>query len=398
MSKKISLGAAVTLMFIVAAITFGLTMLYSTNVFNSRIAVVNDRESMYNKIADIDNKVRGKYIDEVDYEKVVDSIAEGYISGLNDRYAAYYNKEELEEHTNANEGFVVGIGIQATRDDSGYIRVVTVYENSSAAEVKIEKGDLIVEVNGQDVKVTGYTESVDALKGEVGSTAKIKIRRDGEERELEVTRKKVNIPSVNYELKDSNAYIQITEFNQSTTNQFKQAIEQAQEDGVTGIIFDLRDNTGGTVSSVTEILDILLPKCTIMTEVDKNGNQTQQYTSDDSEIKLPMVTLGNGKTASAAELFVAALRDVKKTEMIGVNTYGKGVMQTLITLSDGSGINITTAYFNPPSGVNFNEVGLAPDYEVTLTPDEDKSFTANELELKDDPQYKKAVEVLNAAK
>ncbi len=396
MNKKISLGAAICFMGIVAAVTFVITMIFSTDVFNGKVFRVKERERMYTKFAEIDRTVTQNFVGEIDEDQLLDAISAGYISGLGDRYAQYFSPEELKKEKLNNEGVLVGIGISATVDDSKkYIQIAEVYENSPASEAGLQTGDLIVKVDGQDVAEIGYVEAVEMVTGEAGTKVKITYRREGEDKDLELTRKRVEVPSVSYRMIGENGYIQIKDFNTATVNQFDTAVNSCIEQGAKGLVFDLRNNGGGTLDSVGQMLDKLLPKGAIAYQRTKDGKKTEIYTSDAKQVDLPMATLTNGNTASASELFVAALKDYNKAKSVGATTYGKGVMQTRYDLSDGSAIRITTAYFDPPKSENFDGVGIKPDFAVALTPDQEKNFDS--LDETSDPQLKKALEVVSAA-
>ncbi len=397
MNKKITLGAAICFMGIVATITFIITMIFSMNWFNNKMARVKEREQLYVKIAEIDSIVQANYVDEakIDKEVLFNAMSKGFIAGLNDPYAAYYTPEELKVQQQSNQGILVGIGIAATRDESGYARVVSVYGNSPASEAGLAADDLIVKVNDQDAAVIGYDETTAQISGEAGTKVKITYRRGGEDKDLELVRKKVEIPTVNHRMIGENGYIRITSFTDATVSQFETALNACIKADAKGLIFDVRSNTGGTLESVQEILDKLLPAGVIAFERGQSGvKQVLGQKSDAAEVDLPMVVLTNANTASAAELFTAALRDYDKAKTVGVNTFGKGIMQDLYTLSDGSAVKITTAYFDPPKSENFHGVGIKPDFPVALTADQEKNF-AN-LTEETDPQLKKAIEVISA--
>ncbi len=396
MNKKVSLGAAICFMGIIAAITFVITMIFSSNIFNSRVFRVQERERMYTKFAEIDRTVTQNYVGEIDEDQLMDAISAGYISGLGDRYASYISPEDLKKEKLDLQGVLVGIGISATLDDSKkYIQIAQVYASSPASEAGLLEGDLIVKVDGKDVAEIGYTVATEMVTGEAGTKVKITYRRDGEDKELELTRKQVEIPSISYRMIGTNGYIKIEDFNAATVSQFDAAVNSCMEQGAKGLIFDLRNNTGGTLDSVGQMLDKLLPKGVIAYQRTKDGEKTEIYSSDAKQVDLPMVTLTNGNTASASELFVAALKDYNKAKSVGTTTYGKGVLQTRFDLSDGSAIRITTAYFDPPKSENFDGVGIKPDFAVTLTADQEKYF--DELDETTDPQLQKAIEVLTAA-
>lgn len=400
MNKKISLGAAITFSAIVAAITFAITWMASTNTFDGLVSNLTQRDEIYQKMDEIDKYVRTNYLmqNEVDDQALQDSIAKGYLAGIGDQYAAYYTADSLKQKELDSKGIMVGIGVTATEDESGYIKVLTTYTESPAEAAGILPQDLIVKVDGEDVKALGYAKAMEMVKGEAGTSVKLVVRRGGQDSEMEVSRKQMEVPTVEYRMEGQNGYIKITGFKEATIDQFNKAVDELTSQGAQGLIFDLRDNTGGTLDSVSKMLDKLLPEGVIATKVKADGTSEVLAESDAVEINLPMVTIGNKNTASAAELFVCALRDYDKAKLVGATTYGKGVMQELHVLKDGSALNLTTGYFNPPKSENFNGKGITPDFEVKLTEDQQKLFDENSLELENDPQYSKAVEVLNTTK
>ncbi len=400
MNKKISLGAAVTFCAIVAAITFAITWMASSDTFDGLVSNLTQRDEIYQKMDEIDKYVRTNYLNqnEVDDQALQDSIATGYLAGLGDKYAAYYTADSLKQKELDSKGVMVGIGVTASEDESGYIKIISTYPDSPAEAAGILPQDLIVNVDGEDVKSIGYLKAMEKVKGEAGTTVKLVVRRGGQDSEMEVSRKQMEIPTVEYRMEGQNGYIKISSFKEATIDQFNKAIDELTAQGAQGLIFDLRENSGGTLDSVSKMLDKLLPEGVIATKVKADGTSEVLAESDAVEINLPMVTIGNKNTASAAELFICALRDYDKAKLVGTTTYGKGVMQELHTLKDGSAINLTTGYFNPPKSENFNNKGITPDFEVKLTEDQQKLFDERALELENDPQFTKAVEVLNTTK
>lgn len=396
MNKKVSLGAAICFMAIAAAITFTITMSFAKNIFNSKIANVDERANVYEKLAEIDQIVRNNALEDIDEDTLMNSIADGYMAGLNDDYAYYMDQDEYQDYQMDNAGELIGIGVTVSLDESGYILVNDVTPDSPAAVAGIQEGDLIVRIDDTDVLSVGYNEATAMVRGEEGTRVSITVRRNQEELTLEAVRRKIATTSVSYRMIGDNGYIKITGFDATTPDDFKAAVSDLQSQGAAGLIFDVRNNPGGLLDGVAKVLDFLLPEGDIVSATDKKGNTEVLYESDENSVDMPMVVLVDGNTASAAELFAAALRDYNKAELVGVNTFGKGIMQTAYSLSDGSAINLTTHYYNPPSGVNFHGVGLKPDYEVNLTPDQQLSLS--ELSDEEDAQLQKAISVLDAKK
>lgn len=394
MNKKISLGVAICFMAIAAAITFTITMFFSLNVFNNKIANVDEREHLYKKLSEIDTYVRNQYLGDIDEENLLDYVARGYMVGIDDKYATYMTQEEYKYYQQENEGTLVGIGTTARKDDSGYILIVDVKEGSPAEAAGIQAGDLIIKVNDEDIITIGYTQAMSNIKGEEGTKVNLTLRRDGEDYSVELTRKNIQSSTIEYRVIGNNGYIKVSNFDDTTVDDFKYAVSDLKSQDVNGLIFDVRNNPGGLLDSVADVLDYLLPEGDLVSETNKKGETKVLRTSDSSYIDLPMVVLVDGETASAAELFAADLRDFKAAELVGQTTYGKGIMQGAFPLEDGSAIKMTIAYFNPHSGVNFDGVGLKPDYEVALTTEQKLNFDT--LDENSDPQLMKAIEVLNA--
>ena len=396
MNKKISLGAAICFMAIAAAITFTITMTYAKNIFNTKIANVDERAQVYEKISEIDQIVRNNYLNDIDEDELINAIADGYMKGLEDDYAYYMDQEEYNEYKMDNAGELIGIGVTVTLDESGYIRILEVNEGSPAEQAGLQAGDQITKVGDADVLTVGYQEATGLIRGEEGTKVTLTIHRDQEELTVEVTRKLMDTVTVSYRMIGENGYIKISKFDSNTPRDFKAAVEDLQAQGATGLIFDVRNNPGGLLDSVAEVLDYLLPEGDIVSSTDSKGNTEVLYTSDSDFVDMPMVVICNGETASAAELFSAGLRDYQKAELVGVNTFGKGIMQTSYSLADGSAINFTTHYYNPPSGVNFHGVGLKPDYEVQLT--DEQALRLGELSDEEDTQLQKALSFLYSQK
>ncbi len=399
MNKKISLGAAISFMAVVAAITFTITMIFSLNIFNDKVYNVKEREELYKKVSELDHLIRQNYIGELDEQYLLDELSSGLMNGTSDPYAAYYDAETFSRLQAIEQGKLVGIGASLSRDESGYIRLSKVYSGSPAASAGLKDGDLIVVVDGEDVKVTGYSKALEKLMGEPGTRVSVTYRRDSVDNSCEVLRKTFEVPVVSMEMQDDgNAYIKISAFSEAAVKQFRSILNKVATEGATGIVFDLRNTAGGDLDSACEMLDMLLPAGDLLSATYKDGTTQLLKRSDSNELTLPMVTLINSKTQYAAELFAVDLSDYEKSKLVGTNTYGQGVMQESYQLKDGSGVVMSSAYFNPAVSANFNETGIKPDYEVTLSSDAEKNLAYGELVKADDAQLIKALEVLDTSK
>lgn len=394
MNKKMSLGVTLTFIILAVALTFSITMLVSWNTFNKHVYNVNERQAMYSKLTEIDQKVRQNYNGEIDEQELNDAIAEGYISGLGDPYAQYFTAEEYQEYLDSSAGVKVGVGITVGMDENDRAIVRNVYSGSPAEAVGIKENDELVEVDGKAVSEVGIQAAAELLKGEIGQKVTLTVRRDEQELAFNMELKHFETISVTGEIINNIGIIRITEFNNNTYEQFTTLLEDYQNQNVAGLVFDVRNNSGGTLEAVSRVLDVLLPTGTIVTAEYKDGSTEVLYTSDANDVKLPMAVVANGGTASAAELFTAALRDYQKASFIGTQTYGKGIMQNTQKLTDGSAIRITVAKYNPPKSENFDGVGLTPDKEVTLSAEETIRIG---LDNANDPQIKAAMADVLAA-
>ncbi len=389
MNKKVSLGAAIAMMFLVAAITFSITYDAVTRQVNSRIVDLRERESAQAKYAEIDREVRANYYGTIDETQLLDSVARGYLAGIGDQYATYYDAKTYEKILRSQENTVADIGAVLRVGPDGYLVVEEVYPDSPAAAVGIKPGDQIIKIDDVDLTPENSAKMKDSVQGEQGTRITLTIRSDNVDRTEELTRRVVVVPSVTSRMLGDSmvGYLIITEFNANTSDQFKREVDKLINQGAQSLIFDLRDNKGGLLSAATRILDRLLPAGPIVSSMDREGNINVLATSDATEIDLPMVVLINSGTASSAEVFAQTLKDYGKARVVGTTSTGKGVMQTLIRLSDGSAIEITTATLVTPRGETFNGVGVRPDYEVAM----DTPWKGLGEEL--DSQLKKAMEV-----
>lgn len=393
MNKKVSLGTALSIIILVVAVTFATTFVISMNFFNSKIKNLNERENMFQKVQEIDSVVRNNFYDDITEKDLINSICSGYVAGLSDKYSYYMTAEQYNRLKQNNSGSLVGIGIVISKDPSGYFKIESVYKDSPAEAVGLLSEDLIVKIGDEDTAALTLEGMTERINGEIGTKVKLTVRTSGEQKELEVVRRKIEIPSVEYKSIGDFGYIRITEFNAATVAQFKNALSEVTKAGNTGIVFDVRNNTGGTLDATCQILDELLPEGPIVSAMYKDSTEkTVLYTSGSGEVRIPMTVLVNENTASAAELFACALKDYDKAYVVGSTTYGKGVMQTTYQLSDGSAVIITTGKFYPPKSDNFNGVGVKPNYDVALSPDQ--SSNLSKLDETNDPQLIKAMEVL----
>ncbi len=354
-------------------------------------------DSAFSKLAALQSVVKNYYVDadEVDESVLNDMMATGYLYGLGDPYSAYLDEETYSSILYSNEGGTSGVGITVVFDPEVCgMFVIRVSEESPVAQAGVQRNDYIVGVDGVAVTADNYNESAENIRGETGTDVTLTVLRDGNTFDVTVTRADFTATSVYSRMIGTVCYIEITDFNSATTEQFKAALDQAVADGATGLIFDLRDNTGGLVDVTSEMLDMLLPKGEIGYAVYNGGKRVSLAKSDADEIDLPMAVLTNGSTASASEYFASALRDYDKAVLIGEKTFGKGIMQSTMPLGDGSAVRVTVAKFYTKSGTEFHGVGLSPDKEVVLDEAVVSRFLLADGE---EPVIQAAIEYLNGA-
>ena len=369
MNKKIALGAAIAFMAIVVAATMALTRMWALRSFNGKVNDLVNREERYSKLAMIDDMVRENYNGSIPQEGLMDAISQGFMEGIGDPYAQYYSSTQYQRLQNEYSGKSVQIGIVEAKDDSGYILVTEVYPDSPAMAAGIEAGDLIVKIDDMDVSADNYYEAIANLRGEAGSTVSLTIRRNNEDRELpNITRRFVETPSVSSELLvDQIGLIRFSQFNNTTPDQFIKQVDALMDEGAIGLILDVRGVDTCTIDPVADVLDKLLPAGELVYTSDKSNSLTVLKSSDAREVDLPMAVLINEKTTCESELFAAVIRDYGKGRLVGVKTFGKGTVQRILPLPDGSGaIRLTTALYLPPSQKSFDKEGIKPDFEVKM--------------------------------
>lgn len=330
-----------------------------------------------NKISAIDEVIDTYYMedDTIDPSLMSEGVYKGYVYGLNEKYTAYYTPEEYKQLLIQSEGVYSGIGVTMSQDmNTGKFVIVEVSENGPGKAASIQAGDVITEVDGESVDGLSSDDVVAKIQGEEGTDVTITIERDGEAAPLEikVTRQKIDAETVRYEMLENHiGYILLTGFEEVTVKQFNEAVDKLLADGMEGLIVDVRGNPGGNMSSVCPILDRLLPEGLLVYTEDKNGKREEEYADNEEVLDIPMAVITNGSSASAAEIFAAALQDYEWAEIVGEQTYGKGVVQDIIPFSDGSAMKLTSAKYFTPDGRSIHGVGVTPDIFVEAGKDDD---------------------------
>ena len=325
-------------------------------------------ERVLGKIQSLETLIHDRYyLKEMTDAELEEGIYRGILESLDDPYSVYYTEEELNSMMDQTQGIYYGVGAYVSIDSvSNLPKISGIIEGTPAEEADLRPEDIIYKVNDELTQGLTLTEVVALIKGPEGTTVTLTLVRDGEKDYIEkvVARRKVESPTVKYEmLDDAMAYIQITEFDDVTVDQFADALATAKGSGAKGIILDLRGNPGGNLSAVVDIARMILPKGMIVYTEDKAGNR-KEYKSDGlHELKLPLVVLVDGNSASAAEILSGAIQDYKLGTLVGTTTFGKGIVQQIFPLGDGSAAKVTISSYYTPNGRNIHGTGIEPDVE-----------------------------------
>ena len=376
-------GAAVVLIAVVCVLGGGKLIRYFITGGSYASGSVSEKD--VNDKLDLINALIDRYYlyeDEVDADALVEGIYSGYASALGDPYTEYYDKEEAQALLENTNGEFSGIGATLTQasGDTG-VTIVNVYKDSPADKAGLKAGDILYQVDDHEVAGEDLETVVSWVKGETGTEVTLKVRRGGEELTVTAVRDTIEVQTVEYEMKEDNiGYLSVSEFDKVTYDQFSEALDSLEEQGMEGLVIDLRNNPGGNLDTVTDMLRLLLPKGTIVSIKDKDGN-TEELTCDgEHEFTKPLAVLVNQYSASASEIFSGAVQDYGTGQIVGVTTYGKGVVQQLTDLGDGTYLKLTIAEYYTPSGRSINGIGVEPDVEVEYKYDENDPDADNQLD------------------
>lgn len=394
MSKKISLGVAAAIALIAMAVTFSLTMVVSMNMFNTTVSSVKNKERQYNKLSEIDRFVRANEYFTINNDTLNDTIAAGYVLGISDKYARYYTAKAYSEKLAMDSGKLTGIGVSVVNDpSSGYARIIRLFENSPADDAELQVGGFITAINGVSTRQLTETSAINsALLGEEGTTTTITyLTPDRQEQTLDLVHSNYKTPTVSYQiLNEKVGYLRVYSFSSTTGSEFKSAVDALMDSNVQTMVFDLRDNTGENLNAALVAADYCLPSGLIASQQGKDGTVTDLRMSDETALSVPAVCLVNGSTAGSAELFANALRKMGDALLVGTTTTGNGVvMSDPQSFSDGSAAVITVGILQDNEGETWNDFGLTPDVDATLTSDELNSYY--DFTTDTDPQIAKAV-------
>ena len=390
----------IMLVILVAFVTFLLTTIgmyqyFTKDGFGKQlVATSSNNQEIANTLTQYRKIIDKYFLGNVDEEKLKEGAIKGYVEGLGDKYTEYIPKEEMEDYMADTTGNFVGIGIYMVQDtEANKIMVLSPIKGGPAEKAGLQPGDYLIAVDGVQYTGEQMTEASNKIKGEEGTTVKLEVQRGNETLDYEITRENVKVNPVEGEVLDNNiGYITFSSFDDGTAEEFKAKYEELAKQGIQSLIIDLRNNGGGIVDEALEIANYILDKdSVILYEVDKNNNETEEKTTDEPIINMPIVLLTNENTASSSEILAGALKDHGKAKIVGTKTYGKGVIQQLLTLPDGSGLKITAEEYLTPNKTKINGVGIEPD-EVVELPDSVENVL--KVDRNEDTQLQKAMELL----
>lgn len=346
------------------------------------------------KIKYLENMIDEEYLGEISTDKLEEGVYAGLIYGLGDVYSRYYTKDEYEQESVTTEGSYVGIGVAMQKYTAGGVQIVECYKGSTAEEAGVKVDDVITAINGEDITDTELQDVVSMIKDNEDKDVVLTVQRKGEDtQEITVKVSNVELPSVFGEMLDENTgYIQITEFKGVTVEQYEEIFADLKEQGMERLVVDLRDNPGGLLNVVCDILRDILPEGLIVYTEDKNGNRSEETCDGKNPLDMPLAVLVNGNSASASEIFAGAVKDYGIGTIVGTTTYGKGVVQSIRQLSDGSAVKLTIANYYTPKGNSINKTGIRPDVEVELSPE---LLNQEEITHEEDNQLQAALNSLN---
>ncbi len=345
------------------------------------------------KLREIESLVNYYFLDEINGQQVEDWMYKGLMAGLDDPYAAYYSKEEMENVMDSLKGYYKGIGaIMSQNRETGEITVVKCYEGTPAEEGGLLPGDVVLKMNDLDTTGIDLSDLVREIKTGESDEIRMTVQREEETMTITMTRRVVDVPTVSSKMLEQQiGYIQISEFDDITPDQFAEAKKSLEEQGMERLIVDLRNNPGGNLKSVISIMEQILPEGLIVYTEDKYGNRTEYQGDGKTPLEIPLAVLINGESASAAEIFAGAVKDYEIGTLVGTTTFGKGIVQRQFNLSDETAIKLTIAKYYTPKGNDIHEKGVEPDVEIDL---EEGLETLVAIPEEQDNQLQKAIEIL----
>lgn len=326
-------------------------------------------------------------------EDMLEGMYRGLLWSIDDAYSAYYTVDEMEALMESSTGYYCGIGVMVSQNVyTGIITVVKPFKDGPAYNAGMRKEDILIKVEDEEVTGVDLNEVVAKIKGEEGTTVNVTVLRGEQEISMDVTRAWIEVPTIEYEMLDDKiGYISVSEFDEVTVEQFNTAVTSLEKQNMKGLVIDLRDNPGGLVDSAVSMLDRILPKGLLVYTEDKNGTREEEFAKDNTQLQVPLVLLMNGNSASASEIFAGAVKDFGKGKVVGTQSYGKGIVQIVAYVNDGSGIKFTVSQYFTPKGNAVHELGITPDVVVEL---DEKLKTLSEIPKDQDNQLQEAIKVL----
>ena len=382
--KGIAIGVAATLVVTGAVFTSYQKVLFPKGNALSDVKTVQ-------KLNYLEELIDEEYLDEKDESSLREGLYAGLLAGLKDPYSTYYTAEQYKELNTSNEGSYVGIGAVLQKDDTGGAKIIQLYEGGPGEQAGLKKGDVIKAVDGADVTDKETSDIASMVRDSEKDSVMLTIQRENEEktRDVKVEIRDVEIQTVSHEmLSEDTGYIRISEFSEVTSDQYKKAFADLKDQGMKKLVVDLRDNPGGLLTAVCGVLRQILPEGLIVYTEDKNGKREEETCDVKNELDMPLAVLVNGNSASASEIFAGAVKDYGIGTIVGTTTYGKGVVQTIQPLTDGSAVKITIAKYFTPKGNDINKKGITPDVEAELSGD---ITDWTELTHKEDTQLQTAL-------
>ncbi len=383
---------------IIFAVAFALWSFFGGLSFTGDSSDINGQlnyNAIESKIDLLEKYIGNYYLENTDSVEFQEGIYKGLVDSLKDPYSTYYTKEEYDELMESTSGEYYGIGAYVNQDQkTGIITIVKPFEKGPAAKAGILPNDVIYSVEGEQVTGKDLTEVVNAMKGERNTIVRLEVLREGstEPIEVEVTRDKVEVPTITYKMmEDQIGYIQVTEFDQVTALQFRKALEDLNGKGMKGLVIDLRNNPGGLLDVVVDMLDQMVGKGMLVYTKDKNGNGDEYKAKSGNKFDKPLALLINGYSASASEVFAGCIQDYGLGTLVGTTSFGKGIVQNIYRLADGSAVKLTVSKYYTPKGRNIHGTGIEPDVKVELDKEAQSQLSLDEHL---DNQLKKAVEVV----
>ena len=396
--KKSKLIAIVLIVALISSIaTFSLSNIFEVRYDDKVIVSTNRYESLihlekkYEKAERLEEFISENYYEEIPIERIQEGVLHGLFQSLDDPYSNYMNEKEFEEFTEQSTGTYGGIGIIVTAGKGDFITIVSPIEDTPGEAAGLKSGDKIIEANGTEVFSETMDEAIDIMKGEPNTDVTLKIKRGQEIFDVSITRELIVLKSVKSRVVEDYGVLRITMFDNKVSEEFDENLKNLLSKDIEGLIIDLRSNPGGSLSGVVEIADKILGEQLIVYTETREGVK-QEYSSDPSKINLPITVLVNEGSASASEILTGAIQDSESGTVIGTNTFGKGLVQSVMPLNDGTGFKLTTSQYFTPNGRYIHDVGIAPDITVELP---ESYFELEDPTDSDDVQLQKAIEVLN---